>query len=320
MKKIAPLCFLLFVPTLLLADWQQSHGPLKIKIFCPQIKENSISLADVLTVTVEIKTTDKVEIVLSPPQSTLTWHVSDNMPKSQTIELLPETTFTFRYRVDAMVPGSTKLPLPKIKFRVKQKEAMNMEWQPIDLIVSTPQLKPDLALIAPVGDIEELPVSDHMVFPWALVISCGLLFFCLLIVLAIWLRRFRGQPQNQPIFEKNATELKRLSEANMPTQEWASRVNQLIREYFQLEWRVDCESETTDELFELLRTKTDLPQEAIDVLQKILTQCDVARFSPVGLSGDQQKEMTLEAMAGMTALHKIKSEQEALLKTGGGAK
>ncbi len=207
-------------------------------------------------------------------------------------------TLTQNFTVTGFDSGYFKLPPVKFVFRHKNDTVKyTIETEPLFLNVYVPEVdttKPFRPIAAPF----EEPVTIGEVVPWVL----GAVVLLALIIFGIYY--YKRRKANKPVFAKKPKplppphveaidklenlRLKKLWQAGK-IKEYHSEITGIMRVYLKRRFNFDAIEMTTDEIFDILKTK-DVNETAYQKLKRVFELADLVKFAkaqPTALENDQ---------------------------------
>jgi hypothetical protein len=165
-----------------------------------------------------------------------------------------------------------------------------VEWQPVNVVVTTQVVKAEITEARDITSIEPLPPEE----PWPLwLLTLAAVPPAVAVGLVVWLLLRRRLPTALPLSPDRAAlrELDALAERRPSTLQGAERFHTalaaVVRRYVEHRYHLPAGRRTTQEFLAAAESSPHLAAEQQAVLREFLERCDLAKFAPVVPSAEE---------------------------------
>ncbi len=261
---------------------------------------NAIMIGDQIGFDIGIKLPEDFSVDWPKFADTLSQHV-EIIGKSPIDTSFAESTKTLTQHLTVTSFDSGYFELPAVKFIFHHNNdttKYSIETEPVFLTVYVPDVdttKPFRPIIEPFAE----PVTIGEVIPWVL----GAIILAALIIFGIYY--YKRRKANKPVFGKKTKplppphieaieklenlRLKKLWQAGK-VKEYHSAITDIMRAYLKRRFNFDAVEMTTDEIFDILKSKKEVNETVYNKLKQVFELADLVKFAkaqPTALENDQ---------------------------------
>ena len=297
--------------------WCQSQDPVTATWEIGEPPDGGWTLGDLIPLRLLITYAEGVEV--STPQLPRVWgafEVRDQTLLAPQLNYDSTVTLIFETRVTLWSPGEHETPPLAVRYRNRDGTLGEVAPPPLAVVIASVLSGEELEKrdLKPQASLPRPPV-----WPWFLL---GLLLAALLYFALRWLRSRRqqrgepapGEPQDDRFPEEIAyEELDHIAALDLPAAREFKRhytlVTDCVRVYIEGIIAIPAMDRTTEQVTTALR-RTDMSQEALGSLHRLLSEADLVKFARLRPSADQARVLLAQARAFIDETKPARSEVE----------